>query len=193
MSEQGQEEVTLLVDNDTYICQVGDDLLSHLAQNGPTYPTGHLKAWSNGQFEFYSPAIDVANVKVPEFRAAGYGSFSNDTNGQVFLDFENVLTNVDSTSFTYTSGVVIKRRINGSDVNTVYRVTSPQGFTLAFNGRKQQDPNAPIKVSLVFSKAKTRIGNSDFRPTEFNIFGVGKKWDSSGQTEDIRINPFDDF
>ena len=193
LSEQGQEEVTLLVDNDTYICQVGDDLLSHLAQNGPTYPTGHLKAWSNGQFEFYSPAIDVANVKVPEFRAAGYGSFSNDTNGQVFLDFENVLTNVDSTSFTYTSGVVIKRRINGSDVNTVYRVTSPQGFTLAFNGRKQQDPNAPIKVSLVFSKAKTRIGNSDFRPTEFNIFGVGKKWDSSGQTEDIRINPFDDF
>lgn len=193
LSEQGQGEVTLLVDNDTYICQVGDDLLSHLAQNGPTYPTGHLKAWSNGQFEFYSPAINVANVKVPEFRAAGYGSFSNDTNGQVFLDFENVITNVDSTSFTYTLGVSIERRINGSLVSTVYRVTSPQGFALAFNGRKQQEPNAPIKVSLVFPKAKTRIGNSDFRLAEFNIFGVGKKWDSSGQTEDIRINPFDDF
>ena len=149
-SEEGEDTVSLIVDNDTYIYEAGA-YSDHDQTDNSRHAKGHLKVWSDGRFEWSSPSFTWTKYKVSSFTCSGRGIFGLDPNAEIRFSDE-MIRNIDPSSFRSSTLKVEETKVNSRGeeevVTKTYNITNVRDGTISFNN--PESPVALIKVYLEF-------------------------------------------
>lgn len=177
-SETGEAGGGLLIDNDTYLYDMGP--FRNPSSNLTSLPKGHLKVWSDGRFEWRSPAASSENMSVSAFTVSGQGKLGARLS-QVVVNVDGVLGEIDSLSF-HSSGLTVNEKQwneRGEEytVTTEYSVRNVQDAFICY--KNPRTPGATIKVILNFPKAVRRRGNGASEESLLEFFGYGEERERS--------------